>query len=173
MSQTFLIIRRNERDIIKNVYLSHTAAHVVLFPLLLRVPWYQAPWPTSTQGFSDPIRLLFRRGGERAESKFSYTVAVIFVSIHALITQLSSTYYSTIKFSTSLGYTSTWSRTPLRGIIYATSTTPMKLASPATIDTEARRSSWEDANNVVEREDDERRLSTLYESQYYECLGEM
>jgi len=26
---------------------------------------------------------------------------------------------------------------------------------------------------VVEREDDECRLSTLYESQYYECLGEM
>ena len=75
---------------IKNVYLSHTAAHVVLFPLLLRVPWHQAPWPTSTQGFSDPIRLLFRRGGERAESKFSYTVAVIFVSIQALITQHSS-----------------------------------------------------------------------------------
>ena len=125
---------------IKNVYLSHTAAHVVLFPLLVRVPWYQAPWPTSTQDFSDPIRLLFRRGGERAESKFSYTVAVIFVSIQALITQLSSTYHSTFKFSTSLGYTSTWSRTPLRGIIYTTSTTPMKLASPATIDTEARRS---------------------------------
>ena len=74
---------------------SHTAAHVVLFPLLLRVPWYKAPWPTSTQGFSDPIRL-FRRGGERAESKFSYTVAVIFVSSQVPITEQSS---STLKHS--------------------------------------------------------------------------
>jgi len=49
----------------------------------------------------------------------------------------------------------------------------MKLASPATIDTEASRSSWEDANSVVEREEDECRLSMLYESQYYECLREM
>jgi len=83
--------------------LSHTAAHVVLFPFLLRVPWYQAPWPTSTQGFSDPIRLLFRRGGERAELKFSYIVAVIFVSSQVLITQQSSS---------TPANTSTWSRTP-------------------------------------------------------------
>jgi len=62
--------------------MSRTAAHVVLFPLLLRVPWYQAPWPTSTQAFSDPICLLFRRGGERAELKFSYIVVVIFVITH-------------------------------------------------------------------------------------------
>ena len=133
--------------------LSHTSAHVVLFPLAQRVPWYQAPWPTSTQGFSDPIRFLFGRGGERAESKFSYTVAVIFVII--------------------LGNTSTWWRT-LSGV---SPTQPArlrrKLASPTTIDTEARRSSWEDANHVVKREDDECWLSTLWESQYYECLGEM